>query len=143
MKDFEKISPVKCTKFSAIDGKMLKPNIQLQQIFEGNDYNMRNGMVGCAMSHIKLLIQLVKSEQKMYCILEDDVTFTDSFVQKVQQVLKDATKYDWDFIYLGHHLNPPDSDNGCYNKNIKPVITKWNRDLSLTRSMGGTFGYIL
>ena len=143
MKDFEKISPVKCTKFSAIDGKMLKPNIQLQQIFEGNDYNMRNGMVGCAMSHIKLLIQLVKSEQKMYCILEDDVTFTDSFVQKVQQVLKDVAKYDWDFIYLGHHLNPPDSDNGCYNKNKKPVITRWSRDLSLTLSVGGTFGYII
>ena len=143
MKEFEKISPVKYTKFSAIDGKGLKPTIQLQQIFEGNNYNMRNCMVGCAMSHLKLLIQLVKSEQKMYCILEDDVTFTISFVQKVQQVLKDATKYDWDLIYLGHHIYPPDSDNGCYNKNIKPVITKWNRDLSLKCSLGGTFGYII
>lgn len=143
IQDFEKISPVKCFKFSAIDGKDLKPTIQLQQIFEGNDYNMRRGMVGCAMSHIKLLIQLVKSEQNMYCILEDDVTFTSRFVQKVQQVLKDAAKYNWDLIYLGHHLYPHYMEDGCYNKNTKPIINRWSKNLSLTRSMGGTFGYIV
>lgn len=143
MKDFDKVSPVKYIKFSAIDGKWLKPSIQLQQIFERNDYNMRSGMVGCAMSHIKLLIQLVKSEQKMYCILEDDITFTDNFVQKVQQVLKDADKYDWDLIYLGHHLYPQYREEGCYNRQKKPQITRWSKNRSLTRSMGGTFGYII
>jgi len=143
MKDFDKVSPVKYTKFSAIDGKGLKPNIQLQQIFEHNDYNMRSGMVGCAMSHIKLLIQLVKSDQKMYCILEDDVTFTDNFVQKVRQVLKDVDKQEWDFIYLGHHLYPQHREDRFYNKQTKPQITRWSKNLSLIRSMGGTFGYII
>lgn len=143
LKTFDSICPVKYTKFSAVDGKKLKPTIQLQQLFENNDYNMRRGIVGCALSHIKLLVQLVNSDKNAYCILEDDITFTDNFVDKVQQVLKKLENSEWDFIYLGHSLYLQYREKGCYDKTTRPNANKWNKPLSLLRSMGGAYGYII
>jgi len=128
-------------RYDAIDGAQLQPNIQLQRIFEGNDYNMREGMVGCAMSHIKMYIELVKSQKDFFCILEDDITFDKSFSEKFKTVLSDLENVAWDLCYLGHHIRPEFANFELPSDNSS--ITKWDAKKSLTMSLGGTIGYLI
>lgn len=127
-------------RFSAVDGNKLKPNPQLQRIFDNNDYNMRKGMVGCAMSHIKLYIDLIKSDNDAYLILEDDLDFVPDFKNKLVHLCKQAK--DWDLLYLGHHCR----DNfmeGEYDKEKMPTSERRNAYTSLVKSLGGTGGYFI
>lgn len=128
-------------RFSAVDGSQLKPNRQLSRIFDGNDYNMRRGMVGCAMSHFKLYMELINSSHDFYVILEDDIEVLPNFKSKLEHILKNTPK-DWDMIYLGHHYKPEYRNDEFY-KDTTPTIEKWSRRKSLTESMGGTGGYVI
>lgn len=130
-------------RFSAIDGKLLEPTKQLQQIFEGNDYNMRAGMIGCALSHIKMYIELINSNYDMFCIFEDDIEFTPNFQQKLIHLCKNNKNCKWDIIYLGYHLRQQFVNDKSDSKTLLPTLEKWNRQVSLTKSMGGTFGYLI
>lgn len=126
-------------RFEAIDGLKLKNSAQLQRIFDGNDYKMRRGMVGCALSHLLLTIQLVNDkEYEYYCILEDDITPVPNFKERIQKVFEICNS-EWDLIYLGHHYkNQPESGS-----NSEMVIEKWSAEKSLSLSLGGTGGYLL
>lgn len=130
-------------RYSAVDGTKLVTNPQLQRIFDGNDYNMRRGMVGCAMSHIHLYIQLLQSNNDMYMILEDDIEFTKNFDKKLLFVLKQLDDLEWDMIYLGHHLRECYITNSVYSQDLMPHIEKWDTLTSFQRSLGGTGGYII
>ena len=139
----QEIQKLKYTRFSAIDGEKLTPNNKLQYIFQNNDFNMRKGMVGCAMSHIKLYIQLLNDNStNIYCILEDDLDFTDNFVDKINICLT-KMNHDWDMLYLGHHLWTEYIDENVYSKTIEPDVKQYNRFESLKMSMGGTGGYLI
>jgi GR25 family glycosyltransferase involved in LPS biosynthesis len=129
-------------RFSAIDGSKLTPNKQLQRIFEGNDYNMREGMVGCAMSHVKMYIELINSKYDFFCILEDDVTFVPDFLQKFKYTCDNLPK-EWDICYLGHHLWKKFKTADYYDKEAYPIFEKWSTKQSLKYSMGGTGGYLI
>lgn len=138
---------VKCLRherFSAVDGEKLIPNGQLQRIFEGNDYNMRQGMVGCALSHIKLCIDLINSSYNAFCVLEDDLDFVPHFREKFLHLYNNLPA-DWDLCYLGHHLwkkfRAP--EYGFYDKDALPNTEKWDVAKSFEYSMGGTGGYII
>jgi GR25 family glycosyltransferase involved in LPS biosynthesis/cephalosporin hydroxylase len=142
LESFDKIAPINYEIFSAVNGENLKPNQQLQRIFENNNYNMRSGMVGCAMSHIKLCIDLLESNVNMFCILEDDSKFGPSFEEHLNHLIDIAPK-NWDLIYLGHHVYPPFKTNDTYKKDIIPTLDIMTVSESLQRSMGGTFGYLI
>jgi len=103
---------------------------------------MRTGMVGCAMSHIQLCVELSKSDNDFFCILEDDVELVPDFQKKFVKVLS-GTPTGWDMIYLGHHYYPQYRKNEYYDKTVLPVVEKWSREKSLKISMGGTGGYII
>jgi GR25 family glycosyltransferase involved in LPS biosynthesis len=129
-------------KFSAVDGSKLTPNRQLQRIFEGNDYNMRDGMVGVALSHIKLWIDLINSDKEFYCVFEDDVTFVPGMEQKFTHVLS-ILPGGWGMCFLGHHVWPQHETPDCYDKEKIPRLDKWNAFQSLTYSIGGAVGYLI
>jgi len=142
---FAKHEEPKCLsyqRFTAIDGSKLSPNKQLQRIFEGNDYNMREGMVGCAMSHIKMWIELINSYYESFCILEDDLEFVPNFREKFIHAYTNLPK-DWDICFLGHHLWKKFKTPDNFDKETNPVLQKWNTLESLKFSMGGTGGYII
>jgi GR25 family glycosyltransferase involved in LPS biosynthesis len=142
---FQKQKEVKCLnyeRFSAVDGSKLEPNEQLQRIFDGNDYNMREGMVGCAMSHIKLYIDLINSSYDAYCILEDDLDFVPNFKEKFLHLYNNLPT-GWDMCYLGHHLWEQYKTAEHFDKNVMPISEKWDTYTSLKYSMGGTGGYII
>lgn len=132
-------------RYSAVNGYQLSPNSsRLQKIFEKNDFNMRKGMVGCALSHIKLWIELLNDDKNdIYFILEDDVTFVQDFEQKMKHAINDLVKNEWDIFYLGHHVWENQRNENLYNKTLYPTIQKMNRMESLLKSMGGTFAYMI
>jgi GR25 family glycosyltransferase involved in LPS biosynthesis len=131
-------------RFEAIDGKKLVATEQLQQIFTNNDYNMRSGMVGCALSHIKLYIQLLQEpDVDAYCILEDDIEFVPDFKDKFIFCINQLMERGWDMFYLGHHLWREYIDENVYSKTLWPKVEQFNRAESLRKSMGGTGGYVI
>jgi len=130
-------------RFDAVDGSKLKTNAQLQRIFDGNDYNMRVGLVGCAMSHIKLFTQIINSDYDNFVILEDDVELTPNFDLKLAHIFEQLKKVEWDFIFLGHHLRDLEDKDQHYDKQNYPDIEKWNMNISFLNSLGGTGGYII
>lgn len=130
-------------RFSAIDGGALVPTEQLQRIFDGNDYNMRVGLVGCAMSHLYLYTRLVNDEQcSGYLILEDDAELTDNFIEKLK-VACNLLKPDYDILFLGHHLWEKFRTPEAYSRTENPIVEKWDADTSLRLSIGGTAGYLI
>jgi len=142
---FTKHEAPKCLgykRFSAIDGSKLHPNDQLQRIFEGNDYNMREGMVGCAMSHIKMWIELINSHYESFCILEDDLDFVPEFREKFLHAYKNLPA-EWDICFLGHHLWKKYKLPEYFDKEALPILEKWTTIESMKYSMGGTGGYII
>jgi GR25 family glycosyltransferase involved in LPS biosynthesis len=133
---------LKYERFSAIDGAKLEPTEQLQRIFDGNDYNMRQGMVGCALSHIKLYIELSNSKYDAFCILEDDIEFVPSFRDKFIH-LYNSLENDWDLCYLGHHMWSQYKTREYFSRTAMPVCEKWDSEKSLKYSIGGTGGYLI
>ena len=131
-------------RYPAIYGRNLVSTPQLQRIFDGNDYNMRAGMVGCAMSHISLYIKLINSNCDMYCIVEDDVEFVPNFAKKLVYACEQLKKKKrWDMLYLGHHLYERYITDDVHDKQNMPTIEKWDSVTSLKKSMGGTGGYLI
>jgi len=88
------------TRFSAIDGNSLIYNHTLGLLCKHGNYNMRPGVIGCALSHLTLYHQLfndngVKNNHNDhnpkdidgYIIFEDDVVVTETFYPSVKRIL--------------------------------------------------------
>ncbi len=132
------------SRYKAVDGYSLKPTRCLEQLFDGNDFNLRCGMVGCALSHLDLWCRLVaKGDNNVidaYVILEDDIEMVENFGAHCQK-LADNTE-NWDLIILGHHSKLTEK---CFPKNpiSTPIGYKLGTDESFQISYGGTGGYII
>ena len=126
-------------RFSAVDGNKIQNTTQLQRIFNNNDYNMKAGMVGCLMSHVKMYIELIYSNYDIYCIFEDDIETVPNFQNKFLNVLKQLKDINWDLVYLGHH------ERNRTEANIKdmPTLNKTSVYESFQLSLGGTTGYLI
>lgn len=132
---------LKIERFSAVDGNKLQSTPQLQRLFDGNDYNMRKGMVGVTLSHMKLYINLLESDCDAFLIFEDDLEFTPNFDKKLLHLYKHIQHLNWDIVYLGHHLYVQVPQ--AYDKIEMPTIEQWNAKTSLSKSMGGIGGYFI
>jgi len=128
-------------RYSAVDGSILKTTPQLQRIFDGNDYNMKVGAVGCAISHFKMYIELIHSDYDAFLILEDDIEFGDNFDLKLLHLCNQLKNIDWDLVFLGHHHK--NLNDTSYKQNKLPIIEKWDVYTSFQNSLGGTIGYII
>ena len=130
-------------RFSAVDGLKIKSTEQLQRIFNNNDYNMKAGMVGCLMSHIKMYIELIYSDYDLFCILEDDITFTSNFDKKFLHLYNQLKNEKWDLIYIGHHIRNMENKHIEFHTENLPIIEKVNTHKSFLKSLGGTTGYLI
>jgi GR25 family glycosyltransferase involved in LPS biosynthesis len=127
-------------RFSAVDGKKLVSSVQLQRIFDTNDYDMKVGMVGCALSHLQLWCNIVNNtySEDVHLILEDDVEFCDQFLSKLNTVYELLDKRQWDICYIAHHKYP----HVTYNESTV-IIEQYSTSKSLQVSAGGTIGYFI
>lgn len=77
--------PVNLTRVSACDGTKLVLNPRLRSLCRKGNYFMRPGVIGCALSHLKLYDQLLHESDDIdgYLIFEDDVTSNDNFIKQM------------------------------------------------------------
>ncbi|XP_046845706.1 procollagen galactosyltransferase 1-like [Xenia sp. Carnegie-2017] len=62
------------------------------------------GEIGCFMSHFLIWEKMVRENLKVVMLLEDDIRFELDFRKKLNNVMKEAQKLEWDFMYLGRKL---------------------------------------
>lgn len=74
-------------RISAIDGQQLKITKRLRSFCRYGNYKMRAGVIGCALSHLKLYVKLLGDEEHDgYVIFEDDIVVDDTFLEKFNKV---------------------------------------------------------
>lgn len=95
---------IKFTRWDAVDGLYLEPNLFVKDLFKINDFQNRMGVLGCALSHFELWKYLSSScIFDKILIFEDDVNLCHDFVQKWKTSFSNIASMDqmWDIIYLG------------------------------------------
>jgi len=91
----------------AYDGRAMKLGPYLARMFKPNDFHWKKAVMGCALSHLKLLNMLVNEPPDInaYCILEDDCRLEKGWQSKWARIYPNLPD-DWDCIYLGGVLPP-------------------------------------
>ncbi len=127
--------------YKAVDGKELKGDEELYNLFYGNDFNWRKGVIGCGLSHYNLWKQLSENENdEMYCIFEDDFIVRHDFLNNLNSCEIFMQENEVDILMLGYHMF----------KNIRPRYPIYDsqapleiQDFQNDLYIGGFFGYIL
>jgi len=89
--------------FKAVDGKQLQPTIELKQLFNGNDFGNRRGVIGCALSHLKLWRELIAdADNDYYVIFEDDAELTEDFGARLKKLTPVFAEKE--LMFLGYHM---------------------------------------
>jgi GR25 family glycosyltransferase involved in LPS biosynthesis len=116
----------------AIDGIELGSSKEIQELFKKNDHYYHKGVIGCALSHIKVWKELVNSDYPFYVVLEDDLVFPEHFKEKLDRAIK---LFDGlDYLVIGSfdiHTENDVVENLKVNKGEELIWT------------GGTHGYII
>uniref|UniRef100_A0A6C0DKB9 Uncharacterized protein n=1 Tax=viral metagenome TaxID=1070528 RepID=A0A6C0DKB9_9ZZZZ len=138
-KNKDELYPI--TVFEGVDGKTLLPSHKVQKAFSTGDYNYRRGIVGCAMSHIKIWKEFITKLSTNFCIVfEDDAELCKDFHHKVLYLL-DKHK-DFDIMFL--HYNPyPQYNLPDLYSDSPPKAEFWSVERSMRENMGSGAGYIL
>lgn len=125
----------------AIDGKDLKFTQKLANLFRGNDFGNRCGIMGCALSHYNIWNDLLNDPiNDFYLVFEDDFTITNDYQNKVNKLkemlaLKEVT-------FLGYHMFNTNRElhSDIYDKESEDIIIE---SLNKNIYLGGTFNYTI
>ncbi len=86
---------------------------------DGHEMNVRSkikpGHVGCVMSHLNLYRHLKNQEGEIFMITEDDVVFSDDFIDVYLDSINNVPN-DWHLLYFGGNHNSLSPD--MISKNI-------------------------
>ena len=129
--------------FKATDGKYLKGTNDIYNIFLGNDFNWRRGVIGCALSHYNIWKKLLDdTSSDYYCIFEDDISLSKNFedsYEKTKIFLNSNNNID--ILFLGYHMfkhiRPKYKDIYDVEKDI--IFEKYKENLYI----GGFFSYFI
>ena len=125
----------------AVDGKTLQPTLELKELFKGNDFGNRQGVIGCALSHYKLWKQLLEDKNnEFYIILEDDLTLCKDFNQKLESIKSEFSQKE--LIFLGYSMFEKERHKvkDIYNSEESGInIQTLNKNLYI----GGFFSYTI
>jgi GR25 family glycosyltransferase involved in LPS biosynthesis len=127
------------TFFNAIDGKSIPLTLEIKNLFNGNDFGSRKGVIGCALSHYNIWSNLIMdNDSDYYIVFEDDFTLTHNFLENFNKCKDfiEINKNVVDLLFLGYHSYENINSNISYS-NIE--FNDFNRNLYV----GGTFGYII
>jgi len=96
------------------------------------------GSLGCTLSHISLLKNMIKNNDEFVCVLEDDAILDKQFFEKIQKALNDVPE-DWDIIFLGFSC-AYSHDNRCKkNDSIKKI----KDNIHSINYIYGSYGYLI
>jgi GR25 family glycosyltransferase involved in LPS biosynthesis len=109
-------------RFSAFEGSKLKLTPKIARLFKPHDFNWKKPVMGCALSHLTLWMQLLAEPEDIntYLIMEDDAKLSPGWRKAWEKIQKhNALPADCDVIYLGGIL-PPNKEVFT-NSLIEPV----------------------
>jgi len=98
-----------------VEKQMASVNIQVERF---NAIRVKNGAIGCSMSHVKCLETAKKMNLPHILICEDDIEFLNPslFVEQLNSFFQ-KHQDDWDVVlFAGNNLPPyriPENDNTC------------------------------
>ncbi len=124
-------------RFSAIDGTKLEMTQDIKFLFRNNDFNYRQGYIGCALSHLKLWNELIRDENNdYYIIMEDDFELVDDFKNKLNITLHQLIQKPFiDLHFLGYFY--------WKGEPVKSQEYPVMMNMDVKSYMGGTWGYII
>ena len=108
-------------RLSAFEGSKLKLGPKLARLFAPHDFNWKKPVMGCALSHLALWMQLANENPGInsYLILEDDARLQPGWRDRWEKIQEhDCMPEDWDVMYLGGIL-PPNKEG--FKHVIEPV----------------------
>lgn len=123
------------TFVSAVDGQTLELTDEIAALFHGNTFDSNAAVMGCALSHMRVIQNFMASEDTSVVILEDDIRFTHWVQPGIFEKIAEMLDTKADMVMLGYHVE------GAYNID-RPGTLSAGR-LNAERYLGGTFGYIL
>jgi GR25 family glycosyltransferase involved in LPS biosynthesis len=98
------------TRIAAVNGKTLKLDKSIYNIFKNNRFSWKKSVMGCFLSHIDIWTRIINegegvADNTQYLVLEDDVRFDkdwiDTWNKCVEHIPKDA-----ELMYIGGVLPP-------------------------------------
>jgi GR25 family glycosyltransferase involved in LPS biosynthesis len=96
----------------------------------GKFKSLKNGELGCLLSHISVLKIAEKNKLKSILILEDDAEFCENFHTKFEKYIKQVPE-DWDMIYLGaNHIEIPK----LIRRNVLRIIKSYTSHAIIIRN---------
>lgn len=124
----------------ATDGKELKLTKELYNLFRGNDFGNRKGVIGCALSHYNLWKQLLEDKNNThYVIFEDDFKLCSDFKKKFECVAVDCGNKD--FLFFGYHMHEELRKQVKDVYDVENVTTIRLSNLNNNLYIGGYFSY--
>jgi glycosyl transferase family 25 len=126
IKTFSNFLPSDLQRVSAYDGKDLIITKRLRSFCKNCDYAMRPGVIGCALSHLKLYKNLLEDEiVDGYLIFEDDVSPSVDFLPKLYRafsIIQNENKIP-DLIFFSSISKPNrEIKEGIFQKNSREQI---------------------
>lgn len=112
-------------RLPATDGRSIIMTPNLARLFKGNDFMWKKGVIGCALSHLRLWYNLANepADTQSYLIFEDDAKPRTEWLDSLKAAMPSAPA-DYDVLYLGGVLPP----NKAGLQIIKEQVSgPWNR----------------
>lgn len=79
---------------------------------------MTQGEVGCALSHYNVWKRALNMSNDITLILEDDADFVHDFNKKLDEILNELSKIEWEVCYLGRKKMTDDGESVSQNLSI-------------------------
>jgi len=108
-----------------------------KHLFDAMTDSLAPGEKGCFLSHIRVMQKIVDGGYKRAIVMEDDLTFTDDYVRRLQIVL-DELPPSADFAFIGGRFTKdflmpeefaiPHSEHVVITKFCGPQFTGWNKE---------------
>lgn len=109
----------------AVDGRAITLTPSLVKLFGPNDFFWKKAVMGCALSHLSLYLELASEPESCenYLILEDDVLLQKNWLEQWKGMAADLPD-DYDIVYLGGVLPP---NKNAFEQILEPVNKSWAR----------------
>jgi len=96
-------------RWNQVKEEFQKNNLNVERVsaIKGADLNLdwpseiKEGAVGCSLSHLFIMKMAKQLQLKNYLVLEDDVEFDENFNEKFSKIYENEVPTDWDMLYLG------------------------------------------
>lgn len=94
IKEAKRVGIKNYTRWEAFDGIEIKITPNIKNLFRNNDFSMRRGVVGCALSHMNIWLHIIENNIPALIVFEDDARFLEPFI------VPDLPQ-NWDLFYFG------------------------------------------